>query len=236
MELNEVEQSQAMCKQSIRMKSTQRPSVVRGVSGAACGALEPATGERLSTVDLQRGFTLIEAVITLAIIGIVTSIAVVEISTVMPVVRANSARQQLMTQLIRAHQASIDQRRNYQVQFVSPAEAVTSRVNLDLSLTQIEDYVLPSNMIYYVFAGVPDTPDGFGNTHPVSFNGGADCGTLPCTITFQSDGSLLDSSGNVVNGTIFMGIINQTKTASAITIMGATGRMKGYSYASGGWH
>jgi len=182
----------------------------------------------------ERGFTLIEAVIVLAIIGIVTSIAVMSVSTVMPVVRANSARQQLMAQLLRAHQASIDQRRNYQVQFKSPAEAVTSRVNLDLSLTQIEDYILPSSMVYYIFAGVPDTPDNFGTLNSVYF--GPNCIALPCTITFQSDGTLIDSAGNIQNGTVFMGMIGQAKTAEAITIMGATGRTKGYSYASGGWH
>jgi hypothetical protein len=81
---------------------------------------------------------------------------------------------------------------------------------------------------------VPDTPDNFGKLNAVYF--GPNCLTLPCTVTFQSDGTLIDSAGNVVNGTVFMGIVGQIQTASAITIMGATGRMKGYSYASGVWH
>jgi hypothetical protein len=100
--------------------------------------------------------------------------------------------------------------------------------------TQLYDYFLPERMVYVVFSGVGDTPDGFGNSAAVTYN--CPFNALPCTITFQSDGSVLDGGNGYNNGSIFIGIAGQTNTARAVTILSATGKIKGWHYTGTGWN
>jgi len=159
-------------------------------------------------------------------------------ANILPGIRADSAMQVLQIQLRQAREASVDQRRNLTVTFQGTAELVTVRVNLDGSTTQLSDYFLPYGMVYGVLAGVPDVPapDNNGNTQALDFHGAPGCTTLPCTLTFQSDGSVVDTSGNPANGTIFIGKTGQSQTARAVAILGATGKMKNYRYNGSVWH
>jgi Tfp pilus assembly protein FimT len=168
---------------------------------------------------------------TLAIIGIVCATAYVSFSNALPNIRADSAMQLLEVQLRQAREVSVDQRRNVTVTFQGTAETVTARVNLDASTTQLSDYFLPYGMVYTLFTGVGDTPDGYGNAHAVTFG----CTSLPCTITFLSDGSVLDGLGGSLNGSVFIGKAGQSTTARAVTILSATGKIKGYRYSGSAW-
>jgi prepilin-type N-terminal cleavage/methylation domain-containing protein len=183
------------------------------------------------------GFTLIECVVTIAIIPIAVGMAIVAFTNALPTIRADSALQTLQSQLLQARETSVDQRRNVQVTFKGTGEVVTTLVNLNLSTTQLVDNILPYTMVYTLFPGVPDTPDGYGNTLAVSFigNGVQDCASLPCTITFYSDGSVQDGSGNYVNGTVFIGYAGNPLTARSVTILGATGCIHGYRYNGNAW-
>lgn len=179
-----------------------------------------------------QGFSLLEALAAIAIIGILAGISFVAFTNVLPTIRADGAMGLLVAQLRQARQASVDQRRNILVTFQGNGEIVTVRQNLDLTATPVSDYILPYGMVYMLFSGIPDTPDNFGRSAAVSFNCG---GTLPCTITFQSDGSVLDRTGQYINGTVFIGRAGQRLTARAVTILGATGRIRGYRYNGSAW-
>jgi len=127
----------------------------------------------------------------------------------------------------------VDQRRNILVTFQGTSEIVTSRVNLDGSTTQLTDIFLPYGMVYTLFAGVPDTPDSYGNGQAVTFG----CLSLPCSILFQSDGSVLNNATETyANGSVFIGKTGQTVTARAVTALATTGRIKGYRWSGGVWH
>jgi hypothetical protein len=89
-------------------------------------------------------------------------------------------------------------------------------------------------MVYTLFTGIGDTPDGYGNTSAVTYN--CPGGILPCTITFQSDGSVLDGQCSSSNGSIFIGIAGQKNTARAVTILSATGKIKAWHYTGTGWN
>ncbi|MGA3164490.1 MAG: prepilin-type N-terminal cleavage/methylation domain-containing protein [Terriglobia bacterium] len=205
---------------ALRGENVNKPTVRdRGVAG------------RRSRVLRAEGFSLIEMLVTISIIGILSGMAYLAFINVMPTVRADSALQLLAVQLRQAREASVDQRRIIQVTFKGTSEIVTVRQNLDLTTTQLSDYFLPYQMAYSVLSGVGDTPDHFGNSSAVSLN----CTGMPCTITFQSDGAVFDSSGNFVNGTVFIGISGRKQTARAVTILGATGRIKGYRYSGTSW-
>lgn len=205
--------------------------------GIRAGARETTAVGRAGRVRLAQGFSLLEVLVTVAIIGIISGISYLAFSNVLPTIRSDSAMQVLVAQLRQARQVSVDQRRNIQVTFQGTSEIVTVKVNLDATTTQLSDYFLPYGMVYMVFAGVADTPDGWGGgppLKPVNFN----CTSAlpsPCTITFLSDGSVLDNGGAPVNGTVFIGKAGQPLTARAATILGATGRIKGYRYSGSAW-
>jgi hypothetical protein len=80
--------------------------------------------------------------------------------------------------------------------------------------------------------GAPDTPDGFGNKGAVEF-GGLVGG--PPTMLFQSDGTFVDTNGNLMNGTVFIGIPNVPTSGRAVTVVGATGRIRMYKANPTGW-
>ncbi len=213
---------------------------------------------------------MVEMLLVIAIIGVVTVLTLVAWSNEMPMLRADSGMLLVETQIRQAREAAIDHRANYMVTFKGSAEMVTCTSKLINGLpscpntngptatppqSEISDITIdPNQMTYAVLSGVPDTPDLFGNTTTCVSSTGvcfkdtitsiSACGStpvLPCYLTFQSDGTVVDSSGNYVNGTIFMGQVGNTRnptnplTARAITILGATGRVKGYRYNGKIW-
>jgi hypothetical protein len=89
-------------------------------------------------------------------------------------------------------------------------------------------------MQFYVFAAVSDTPDGYGHAAAIEFegqNGGPVGGMF-----FQSDGELVDGATYLpINGTVFLGVPGTTATARAVTVMGTTGRVRGWKGSGASW-
>jgi len=190
------------------------------------------------------GFSFLEVLATVAIIGVVLGMVLVAFIRVLPGIRANGGLQLLQAQLLQAREISVDQRRYVTVTFQGTNELVTNEYKspgVNNNATQLSDFFLPYAMIYTVISGVPNTPDSFGGTSSaVNF-----CGSLPCTITFQSDGTVLYNctftngnctGGSYTNGTIFIGMAGQALTARAVTILAATGRLRGYRYTGTVWY
>jgi hypothetical protein len=76
---------------------------------------------------------------------------------------------------------------------------------------------------------LPDTPDAFATgTGAIVFTG-------PTPVMFTSDGSLIDSNGDVVNGTIFLARGTDRQTARALTIFGMTGYMQQWQWGATSW-
>jgi type II secretory pathway pseudopilin PulG len=180
---------------------------------------------------------LVELAFTLAIICVVVVVVFEAYANAYPAFRATSAVSLLQAQLRQARQVSIDQRRSVTVTFQGTAElvAVVQGIN-GASNTTIYDYLLPEGLKFVLLSGVPDTPapDNYGNSYAVNY--ACPGHTLPCTITFQSDGSVLDGSGGSTNGSIFIGITGQIQTARAVKILSATGRIKAWTYNGSAWH
>ena len=201
------------------------------------GRGQPAPTAPTRGLDLrsEAGFNIIELAFTLAIICIVMVVVFEAYANAYPAFRASSSMQLLQTQLRQAREVAIDQRRSVQVTFQGTAElvAVVQGIN-GASNTTIYDYFLPEGLKYVLLSGVPDTPDAYGNSYAVNY--ACPSHTLPCTITFQSDGSVLDGSNGSTNGSIFIGITGQIQTARAVTILSATGRIHGWSYNGTAWH
>ena len=193
---------------------------------------------RPKNADVEAGFTMIELMLALVIIGLVFGMAFEGYYTALPTMRANTGLQLLEAQLRQAREVAIDQRRYVQVTFQGTSELVAMIVGINGGAnTQLYDYFLPEKMSYTLFTTTGDTPDGYcsGQTMAaVTYN--CSGSTLPCTITFSSDGSVEDGQSGSDNGTIFIGIPGQTMTARAVTILSATGKIKGWHYTATGWN
>ena len=87
---------------------------------------------------------------------------------------------------------------------------------------------------FLVNAAAVDTPDNFGNASAIEFEGqnpGPVGGML-----FQSDGELIDGlTFQPINGTVFLGVANQPLAARAITVLGSTGRVRGWKFNGVAW-
>jgi len=170
----------------------------------------------------ESGFSLLELLMSLLVIGIVSGMALVTIINVLPTLRADGGMQLVLTQLRQARQSSVDQRRNFAVTFVGTNRVTVVRQETGGGTTAIADYFFPYQMITKVYSGLPDTPDNFGKANAVNFNGNV--------VVFVSDGTAVDSTGALINGTVFLGIGNNPMTARAVTVMGGTGRIRSYRY------
>lgn len=116
-----------------------------------------------------------------------------------------------------ARDRAVAERRNVEISFVAPNRLLAHRVEVPSGLkTQVAETMLEGGQEVRVFPLVPDTPDAFGNTSPFQFTG-----TGPWM--FTSDGSLIDSAGDVANGTIFFGVPYQLESARAVSVFGVTG-------------
>jgi len=184
----------------------------------------------------QRGYSLLEALAALAVIAVVTGITVLSTQTMLPNAKANSATDQLLYQLRSARETAIAHRCEVQVQFTG--------TNI-LTLTQIWVTGVPpapvttnlQGSMQYTLEGLPDLPGpyNFGNAGAIEFEGIVGG---PPLMKFTTNGSFIDAGGTYVNGTVFLGVPGNTGTARAISILGATGRVREYHWtggANGAW-
>jgi prepilin-type N-terminal cleavage/methylation domain-containing protein len=185
--------------------------------------------------DRSRGFSLIELCVTVALGLVIAGIAVVQAQPALRQINANNAKSQVQAMLRQARETAVSDRRDVQVEFlVNPAGfppgsyvRLTRIGGACCANTVILMAPVPNSVIFTTFNGEPDTPDAFGNGGPIFF-GGLNGGP-PAGMIYQSDGTfVINGVGTPINGTVFMGIPNQPTTARAITILGATGRVRAY--------
>ncbi len=181
----------------------------------------------------QRGFSLLEALTAIALIMIVSGMAVINFSSVIPRAKANSAMDQVLSQLRSARARAIAHRRNVQVQFIGTNQLlITEIVTIGPPLPAPLPVSFEGGAKYMVFNGIQDIPDNFGNTQPIYFNG---LSGGPPIMQFTTNGSFIDGTNNLVNGTVFLGIAGNPLTARAISVLGATGRVREYHWDGTQW-
>jgi type II secretory pathway pseudopilin PulG len=194
---------------------------------------------RPKNADVEAGFTTLELMFSLVIVVMGSVMAFEAYSNALPSMRADVGMELLEAQLRQAREVAIDQRRYVQVTFQGTSELVGVVQGVTCSSPSTPpcfDYFLPNKMVYMLFTGIGDTPDLYctGQTMaPVTYN--CPSSTLPCRITFSSDGSVQDGQSGSYNGTIFIGIAGKSRTARAVTILSATGKIKGWRYTGTAW-
>src|SRR6185295_5558413 len=179
------------------------------------------------------GFSLIELMVVLAITAVLVGISIPVTDQFIRSTKADSSVSAATNAIDIAHDRAVSERRNYILTNVGTNRIRLSRQEIDgagniTGTTQMEEFILEGGQTFLKFAGIPDTPDAFGSTSAWTFSG-----TLP--VMFTSDGSLVDSNGDVVNGSIFLGVPGQPLTQRAVTIFGVTGLSHNWKWRGAQW-
>lgn len=177
----------------------------------------------------QAGFTLIEMMVTLAISAIVGGMATARLTDVRRTIQSDSAMRAVMAELNTARDMAVTQRRLMEVQFTGGNWIRVIRHEAPgIVTTPLRGVALEGNATFAVLNAVDDTPDAFGKGSAVAFGAAQ-------SILFSTDGTLIDELGNPLNGTVFLAIAGQPASARAVTVLGATGRIRGYRWFGGVW-
>jgi prepilin-type N-terminal cleavage/methylation domain-containing protein len=180
----------------------------------------------------ERGFSMIELLIVVLVLMIVSGMAIIQLSPTLQQQQANAAMIEIASELRQARELAMTERRNIQVSFPANNQITLTRMNLPLGQSVLTTLPIQAPATFMLTAGTPDTPDGFGNAGAIEFGNVVNG---PPTMLFQSDGTFVDTSGNLLNGTVFIGIPNVPTAARAVTIVGATGRIRMYKANPTGW-
>ena len=163
-----------------------------------------------------KGFSLMEIVVVMATIGTMAAAASVLVPALINQTKSDGATAQVMNTLRVARDRAIGERRNVEVRFLGTNHIQIAREEIPGPATTIvADMFLEGGEKFLQFTGVGDTPDYFGALGPIAF------GSSP-TIMFTSEGTFVDSVGDTLNGTVFMGKPGEPTTARAITVFGST--------------
>lgn len=195
----------------------------------------------------QRGFSMIELLVVTVIIGIVVATAIMEFLPNNQTAQADAAMREIVEQLRQAREYAITYRRYIQITFPTPIiggikeyQMVTTQRNdltggAGLADPVLNTLVIQRPMTYVIMPGPGDTPDALGNGGPIVFEGivnGPVGGMM-----FDSTGALVDGASFLPmnGGTIFMGVAGQPLTTRAVSVLGATGRVRGWKSSGQAW-
>jgi type II secretory pathway pseudopilin PulG len=202
------------------------------------------------TKRAEQGFSLLEMVVVVGLAFTVMCFAVMNTMSSSQNARANAAMDAVISQLRQARELAIAKRRNVQVQFTAPNQIQLTLLTLPgepvppaMPPTFLNDKVA-GGLIFTVLPGLPDTPMNFGNSTAINLQqpGGGGAWTVMFTTsgafvgTAQAAATLYQATNNnPVNASLFLGVVGKTNTARAVTVFGATGRVRSYYWTGSSW-
>jgi len=179
----------------------------------------------------QSGFSIAELVVTVGVLMVGGGIAVMNISGALRGAHVETAYQNTLDQLRFARQVAIDKRTVCRVDFAAPGTISVTQAFADGTPVTTETITLPPDVQYTIVTGMPTppaaTPDNLGNGN-VAIDFDRVAGGSGTTIFFQPDGSALDAAGRPNDGVIYVARPNELNSARAITLLGTTGRIRGW--------
>jgi type II secretory pathway pseudopilin PulG len=197
----------------------------------------------------ESGFSLLEMMIVCCLFLIVGGMTFMAVQPVLKDARANQAFEDALMSLRTARQRAITERKQYIVCFgvATPTGALTPlgvptaqsiqifRWDAGTALSaaaQITNNKLPTDMLFQTVGGIPTgvatVPDGFGNGGTaIDFDQNV-AGAIKNQVLFMPDGSAHDVNGNLNSGIIYVGRSADLYSSRAVTLYGATGRIRGW--------
>jgi type II secretory pathway pseudopilin PulG len=182
------------------------------------------------------GYSVLELLVVITIVMILASFALLGWQGTYQNFKATSGMNDVIGQLRTARALAISSRRSVEVAFNSANQiqlTPETTAGVPVSPNPYQPETLASGVHFTLFPGVPDTPMGFGNGAAISFTAAGDAPVPP--MRFTTTGALMDFNNNYVNGTVFLGLPGLKGTARAVTILGATGRVRPYYWDGTKW-
>lgn len=177
----------------------------------------------------ERGFSMIELMIVLATCGVISAIALPQLASMRRVQRAAALPQLVKTELRLARQQALTQR-----------QAMTFRYDDTLKQISIIDSAgVQSRPISLIGDGLVAGDIKYGATPLVTapLDDGTTLSSLSSNridIAFQPDGSVVGAGGLPVNYALYFYNPNDTSLASAVSVLGSSGRVKTWRYPGSG--
>lgn len=187
--------------------------------------------------ESERGYSLIETLVVTALVMLLSGITVVQIGNSRASMHADNAMRVVMGEMSRARDMAIQQRRLMRVAFVNSNEVRVERRDVAAPVyTVLRRSTMEGNLKFALPFGTPDTTDQFGNGGALDFDGASTGAMLPSDICFNGDGMLVRcSTGTSINGTVFLAAPNDPFATRAVTILGSTGRVRGFRRMNALW-
>ncbi len=177
----------------------------------------------------SRGFSLIETLFILGIMGVVAAMAGLQISASRPSLTGDGAMRVVMSQMRSARELAITQRRYMRVVFTAPNRVQVLREEVPgPATTVVSETYIEGGISYSLVTAVPDTPDAFGKGAAIDFG-------VVTNVKFTPDGTLVNQDGQTTNGSVFMSLPAAEQSARAVTVLGSTGRIRGYRWDGRFW-
>jgi hypothetical protein len=172
------------------------------------------------------GFTLIELQVATALLVVLAGTSLMFTTAVLPSLRTDTQARRLVSLLNFARESAISSRRDIEVRFDLPQQSVQLFRREAGAETLMQTFVFEHGVQLTQFAGLGDTPEGYGAEGPVDFGNST-------TLLFEAEGGLSDETGLPANGTIFVGLPDALQSARAISVTGTTGRPRLYRWHTG---
>ena len=104
---------------------------------------------------------------------------------------------------------------------------------------QVTAVTLPNDIQFQTLAGLPNgaatVPDGFGNaTVAIDLDQGVAGGGIKNQVMFMPDGSAHDVNGSLNSGILYVARNGDLYSSRAVTLYGATGRIRGWRLLNSG--
>jgi prepilin-type N-terminal cleavage/methylation domain-containing protein len=188
------------------------------------------------------GFSLVEMMIVVGVGAVLTGMAVAQVSISRQGITGDSGMRVVLGLMNQARQSAIQQRRYVRVVFTTPnlmqvveENTTTATVACTATCTTLQSAILEGKVQFGLVAGVPDTPDAFGS-NAAAFNGLPVAFGSATFVRFAPDGTLVNQNGVFTNGTVFLAIPSTSLSTRAVTVLGATGRVRGYRWIGNQWN
>jgi type II secretory pathway pseudopilin PulG len=202
-----------------------------------------------------RGFSLLEMMIVICVLMIVGGIGFMALQPALKDAKVNQAFESAMMPLRVARQRAIAERKQYIVCYgiAAPPGSITPIAPTAQSIqtfrwdagtalsaaTQITAITLPIDINFQVLPGLPNgpatVPDGFGSAAAaIDFDQNVAGGGITNQVLFMPDGSAHDVNGNLNSGIVYVARNGDLYSSRAITLYGATGRIRGWRLLNSG--
>lgn len=187
------------------------------------------------------GFTLVELLMVIALIGIIAAMATMIAPGVAKLAKADSGTKQVSEILRKAREEAIARRRYVQVAFdLTNSRMTVTRIDYDAALAPVQTVEqtvsLEGGLTFAKPASIPATNNPIAsyapNTNAVTYTA---VSSQP-TVVFTPEGMATDPvNNNPTDGTIFLSRPNETATARALTLSGLTANIERWQWATSAW-